>query len=403
MEEPTQLSTPAEVSVNSARRQGATGSWLTTYLANFTTRLAVAIAALIAAVCLPLTVMLWRFGAPRGAIVAALIAAAGIGGALVLAKWLGDPLAELTRRAAALASGQADGRIDAHGADEIGRLAASFNALAERVERSRAVMEEHSRTMEQKIFYRTERLEALNRELREANRLNSEFLATVSHELRTPLHVILGYCEMLGDGGAGEVNDEQRQMLASIQQYSKLQLDLITNVLDFSRLASGNISFHVERFALPALLSDIRALYESRYDHAALRFDIAVAPDVPELTTDRIKVQEVVRNLVDNAIKFTPAGAITLAAHANAGGSSVVVEVRDTGPGISEEELGYIFDAFRQVGQSSTRRTTGVGLGLSIVKQLVEALGGAVSVDSRVGEGSTFRVEVPCRLPERKA
>src|SRR5262249_51452175 len=268
------------------------------------------------------------------------------------------------------------------------------------VEQSRARMEEHTRTMDQKIRYRTERLEALNRELREANRLNSEFLATVSHELRTPLNVILGYCEMLCDGAAGDVNAEQRELLVSIQQYSNLQLDLITNVLDFSRLASGTISFHVERFALPALFADIRTLYDSRFDHAAIEFRIQTPPDLPELVTDRIKLQEVVRNLVDNAIKFTPAGTVTLAARANARGSTVVIEVRDTGPGIAEQDIGYIFDAFRQVGESSTRRTTGVGLGLSIVKQLVEALGGAVSVSSRVGEGSTFRVEVPCHLPD---
>src|SRR5262249_8236850 len=154
-----------------------------------------------------------------------------------------------------------------------------------------------------------ERLEALNRELQEANRLKSEFLATVSHELRTPLNVILGYCEMLTDGAAGPLSAEQQELLDAIQRYSRVQFDLVTNVLDFSRLTSGGVSLPIERFAAGALLADVRKLF-TRLLPAGVQLEMQVSPSVPELETDRVKLQEILRNLVDNAVKFTASGTI---------------------------------------------------------------------------------------------
>jgi signal transduction histidine kinase len=176
-----------------------------------------------------------------------------------------------------------------------------------------------------------------------------------------------------------------------------MQLELVTNVLDFSRLSAGRISFHVERFELDSLLADVQALYERRVRDARLRLSVRVEPGVPELETDRVKLQEIVGNLVDNAVKFTQDGTIAVTAKPGPHGW-VTIEVIDPGAGIRPEDTERIFDAFHQTGESSTRPTGGVGLGLSIVKQLAEALGGSVSVSSRIGEGSTFRVEIPCRL-----
>src|SRR5207249_3387091 len=124
-----------------------------------------------------------------------------------------------------------------------------------------------------------------------------------------------------------------------------------------------------------------------------------VDPRTPELDTDRVKLQEIVRNLVDNAVKFTEDGTVSVSARPGDELGRVTIEVTDTGTGIAPEDVGSIFDAFHQLGESSTRRTGGVGLGLSIVKQLTEALGGMVSVTSRLGEGSTFRVDIPRALP----
>ncbi|MBI3768730.1 MAG: HAMP domain-containing histidine kinase [Deltaproteobacteria bacterium] len=290
------------------------------------------------------------------------------------------PLHELATAADAIAQGDLDAQVGVRGEDEVGMLASSFNAMVGSLSRSRASLEE-------KVL-----------ELQEANRLKSEFLATVSHELRTPLNVIIGYVEMLAEGSGGRVTDAQRELLDIIRQYSTLQLGLIENVLDFSRLSSGKVSYRIERFHLEPLLGEVHQLHAGRLPHADVHLTVAIVSDVPELETDRVKLHEIIRNLLDNAVKFTEKGAITVEARATPDLATVVIEVRDTGRGISEEELRYIFDAFRQVGESATRGTGGVGLGLSIAKQLADALGGTISVESRVGEGSTFRLKIPSRL-----
>jgi signal transduction histidine kinase len=262
------------------------------------------------------------------------------------------------------------------------------------VARGRAALQAYSHSLEEKVVLRTQHLEAANQRLEEASRLKSEFLATVSHELRTPLNVILGYVEMLADGASGPLTTAQRELLESIARYSKLQLGLITNVLDFSRLSSGRVSFHVERFSLGPLLEEIRVLAGARKT-SSLALSVAVAAGVPDLETDRVKLQEIVRNLVDNAIKFTAVGGVAVTGSHDSTRDWVVIEVRDTGLGIASDELPYVFEPFRQVGDQHARSSTGVGLGLSIVKQLVEALGGCVSVTSVVAAGSCFRVEIP--------
>ncbi len=311
---------------------------------------------------------------------AALFTPIAVLGAVLLTRAITRPLTVLASAADAIARGDFHTTVEVRTRDEIGRLARSFNAMVESLTRSRAALEE-------KVA-----------ELERANRLKSEFLATVSHELRTPLNVIIGYVEMLADPTGGRLDEEQATMIAAIDRYSRLQLDLITNVLDFARLSSGQISFHVERFALAPLLAEIEALHARRLQNPRLALTVTVDPDLPMFETDRVKLQEIVHNLVDNAVKFTEAGRVAVVARAGSDSSRVVIEVGDTGPGIRAEDLETIFDAFHQVGASSTRRTGGVGLGLSIVKQLVNALGGTVSVTSRIGEGSTFRIDVPCCL-----
>jgi two-component system sensor histidine kinase BarA len=303
-----------------------------------------------------------------------------IAAAVALAGAITQPLHTLAAAADAIARGDFGAKVEVTTHDEIGRLAGSFNAMVESLTASRAALEEKVE------------------ELAKANRLKSEFLATVSHELRTPLNVIIGYAEMLAE--SGDLAEKQEEMVAAIRRYSTLQLDLITNVLDFSRLSAGRVSCHVERFALAPLLAEIQALHGARLASPRLALAVAADPGLPMLETDRVKLQEVVHNLVDNAIKFTDAGTVAVSARPAADPAWVTLEVRDTGAGIPPEDLEHVFDPFHQSGTSSTRRTGGVGLGLSIVQQLVTALGGTVSVSSRVGEGSTFRVEIPCSLLE---
>ncbi len=237
-------------------------------------------------------------------------------------------------------------------------------------------------------------LVAKNRELEEADRRKSEFLATISHDLRTPLNVILGYSEMLADEAVGPVNAEQRELLESIQRYSRLQLDMVSNVLDFSRLTAAGMSVRVESFAIEPLLSDLRQFY-APLTATGVCIGIEVAAGLHTVETDRVKLQEALRNLVENAVKFTEHGSIMLRASGLHGPQRLRVEVADTGAGIPPLELPQIFVAFRQGAQPNKAGTTGVGLGLAIVKQLVDVLGGTIEVESELGRGTTFRIELP--------
>ena len=310
----------------------------------------------------------------------ALLLVVSLVAAVLLARAITRPLTSLAAAADRIAGGDFDARVAVHGDDELARVGYSFNAMVDSLRASRAAVEEKVRELEQ------------------ADHLKSEFLATVSHELRTPLNVIIGYAEMLVDGVGGPLAPEQQEMIESIKRYSCLQRDLITNVLDFSRLSSGAVSMHVEPFTLGPLLEEIESLYREQLRDRPVRLVIALPEPAPAMETDRIKLQEVVRNLVDNAIKFTEQGSVTVAVAADDEPGWVTIAVSDTGPGIAPGELGSIFEAFRQIGDSSTRQTGGVGLGLSIVHRLVGVLGGTITAESRVGEGSTFRVCVPTHL-----
>src|SRR2546427_4607167 len=227
--------------------------------------------------------------------------------AVLLTRAITRPLTALASAADAIARGDLHAKVEVPTHDEIGRLAQSFNAMVESLTRSRAALEE-------KVV-----------ELERATRLKSEFLARVSHELRTPLNVIIGYVEMLTDGTGGHLDEEQAKMIAAIERYSRVQLELITSVLDFARLSSGHISFQVERFALAPLLTEIQTLHTGRLRNPRLGLTVTIEPDLPMFETDRVKLQEIVHNLVDNAVKFTEAGRVAVVAHAGRGSGPVGV------------------------------------------------------------------------------
>ena len=322
---------------------------------------------------------LGRYAVRTAVIWTTLLLLASLAAAILLARAITRPLTTLAAAADRIAGGDFDARVAAQGDDELARVGHSFNAMVDSLHASRTAIEEKVRELEQ------------------ADHLKSEFLATVSHELRTPLNVIIGYAEMLADGAGGTLAAEQQEMVDSIKRYSTLQRDLITNVLDFSRLSSGAVSMHVEPFTLGPLLEEVESLYREQLRDGPVHLVVSLAEQAPAMETDRIKLQEIVRNLVDNAIKFTDAGTVTVAVTAD-GPGGLSIAVSDTGRGIPPDELGSIFEAFRQIGDSSTRQTGGVGLGLSIVHRLVGVLGGSITAESRLGEGSTFRVRVPTHI-----
>ncbi len=235
-------------------------------------------------------------------------------------------------------------------------------------------------------------------ELARANRIKSEFVATISHELRTPLNVVMGYTDLLLDGAFGPINAEQADTLQRILQRAHGLLELINATLDLSRIEAGRITVDGQDVAVSRLLEELAT--ETRdwpvKENVSLRWE--VAPDLPVVWTDAAKLNVVLKNLITNALKFTDHGHVTVIARDARPGVEIVVT--DTGVGIPDAALSIVFEPFRQADSSSTRRYGGVGLGLYIVRRLLDLLGGTIQLDSRVGEGSTFRVWIPLRSPE---
>jgi PAS domain S-box-containing protein len=226
-----------------------------------------------------------------------------------------------------------------------------------------------------------------------ADRLKSEFLSTMSHELRTPLHVILGYTDMLLDGAVGDLPSQQMDIVRRIERNSRVLFDLITMVLDLNRLETGGLPVDVRSVQAAALLSEVQAELQGLCGQSGLACTWRVAPGLPPFHTDPGKLKVVLKNLVSNAVKFTEAGSVTVAAEEQQGG--IEFSVTDTGIGIPAEAQAYIFEPFRQGDGATARAYGGSGLGLHIVRRLLEVLGGRIRVESVVGQGSTFRVWLP--------
>jgi len=235
--------------------------------------------------------------------------------------------------------------------------------------------------------------------LLEARRVKDEFLANISHELRTPLTAVMGYLALMDEGLAGPVTDEQRRTLSQVKTSSQHLLDLIGDLLELTTLKRGGLEIKAAAFDIRDPLHDALASTRGRSDSVGLRVR---EPDQRILmVSDRRKIAKLLVALLSNAYKFTSSGEIRIAV--SLAGDHVVYTVEDTGIGIPEEMHRQVFDEFRQVDGSTTRRYGGSGLGLSLARRLAQVLGGDIFVDSVPGEGSTFRVELPLeyREPER--
>ena len=234
-------------------------------------------------------------------------------------------------------------------------------------------------------------------ELEQANQLKSEFVAAMSHELRTPLNVILGYSTLLLEGAFDSLTADQAEIVRRVCRSGSQLLELITNTLDLSRLEGGRLPLHLEdtslRDLLAATATETSVVCEK--PDVSLRFEVPA--DLPHIWTDPAKLKMVLKNLILNAEKFTHKGSVTVSARPTPGG--VEISVRDTGIGIAPESLSVIFEPFRQADAALSRRFGGVGLGLYIVRRLLELLGGSIEVQSELGHGSTFRIALPAAGP----
>jgi len=232
-----------------------------------------------------------------------------------------------------------------------------------------------------------------------ANRYKSEFLANMSHELRTPLNSILILSDQLRQNGTGNLNDKQVRHADIIHHAGHELLQLINDVLDLAKIESGRMQLKLEPLNLPELLSELEGALGPMAEQKGLVLKVGIEPDVPAtLSTDRARLQQILRNLLTNALKFTEQGEVEVSVRCLPDGEAcrtLQIQVRDSGIGIAQDQQERIFQAFQQIDGSISRRYGGTGLGLAITRQLAEVLGGQVTVDSELGRGSTFTVELP--------
>lgn len=260
------------------------------------------------------------------------------------------------------------------------RLAEQNEILADQAKRLEELLEKEHHTVD---------------ELRELNRMKGEFVAVVSHELRTPVTALLGYAKTLRQPEFAEDEKMRTEFLERMERQSDRLLRLVENLLTASNLEGNQLPVSIGRVLFEDL---VREVVEGLANEAS-RVHVNVTDDLPVLTTDRQVLSRVLQNLVDNALKYSPDGS-PCELEARTDGDHLVFWVRDYGIGISPGELPRIFDRFYQVDSSSTRTFRGAGLGLSLVKDLLDHLGGTIEVESTPGEGSRFIVRLPVKHPQ---
>jgi signal transduction histidine kinase len=252
-----------------------------------------------------------------------------------------------------------------------------------------------ARELEAIVAERTEELRRLYKESLAASRLKSELVANMSHELRTPLNIILGYSEMLLDRGP-DGSEEPLRMVSRIRESARGLMQLVDSVLDLGKLESGKMPVQNQSVPLDRLMRDVRD--RERMPLAmGVQIGWETPPHLPVVETDQAKLTVILDNLINNAIKFTAKGRITVTVRDLPSRAQVEFRVDDTGPGIDEEHLPTVFEPFHQLDGSSERAYGGVGLGLAIVQRYVTLLGGELKVYSRVGRGTSFMVMLPYR------
>ena len=275
-------------------------------------------------------------------------------------------------------------------------FAADELQLIESIAQEIGVAAENARLFEQ-VNQQSAELGQMNRELQEANNAKDEFLNVMSHELRTPLNVITGYAEVLSQGVLGEIQREQIHAVKTISYQSKELLRMINEILQVGSIEAGKVKANWQAVNILDFLVELRSGYEIlSKKEIPLHWDIPSR--LPVVRTDGEKLKHVLQNLINNAIKFTENGSVTVSARFIS--KAIEFEVRDTGIGMPRDMLPSIFQMFRQLDSSNTRSYGGSGVGLYIVKKFVDLLGGKIEVDSALGEGSTFTVILPLDVSE---
>lgn len=294
---------------------------------------------------------------------------------ILLAEYIIIPIKKLTRGAKNVSDGNLDCRISIKRTDEFGVLADTFNSM---------VVNLKSAHIE---------ITTANEELKKANRLKDDFLANTSHELKTPLTGIIGIAESLIDGAAGNINDSQKSNLQMIVFSGKRLTHLVNDILDFSKMKNNDILLHKKSVDMRQITEIVSTLLIPVIGNRSVRILNNINAEMPHVLADENRIQQIMYNIIGNAVKFTDSGTITVSSSLSE--SEMEVSIADTGIGIPEEKFGEIFEYFKQVDSSDTRNYGGTGLGLAITKKLVELHGGKISVTSKPGSGSIFKFTIP--------
>ena len=346
---------------------------------------------------------------------AAIILAGGIG--ILLATSISNPLGHIVKVIGELERGNLQARVNLISNDEIGVLSQSFDKMAQELEKNRSDLEDMNRNLEFRVAEKTENLTkayerlqrsnqnlaVANRELEEANRklkeidqLKSDFVSIVSHELRTPLTSIKAFAELILM--KRHMSDErQNKLLNIINDESDRLARLINEILDLTKIEAGKLSWHIIKLSIEDVIRTSVAGIQSLADNKSLLITLSTESPLPPLFGDRDRLIQVITNILSNAIKFTPqGGSIKIhARHEQLPRPQLVVEISDTGVGISEGDLKLIFEKFRRSGDVLTANNEGTGLGLAITRQIVEYHGGSIWAASDQGYGSTFTFTLP--------
>ncbi|SEK87775.1 ATP-binding protein [Ectothiorhodospira marina] len=323
---------------------------------------------------------------------------------VLVSRWsmrLSTPLEKIAATVKYIDQGDLTARSRARVGGEIGVLQAGINSMAESIERSQQSMSERilqaTQRLQEKLDEIDEKNHALTRargEADQANRRKSEFLASISHELRTPLTAVQGYAELLIQRGT--LDEQERAWVNIIDESSQDTLKLVSDLLDISRIESGNVYINRTAFNLRQLLGEVISVCDKAVPDRTVNITLLMEPGTTEyLISDPLRVKQLLTNVLSNAVKFTLNGHVILRVRIRGEqGTLLEMEVQDFGPGIDETQLERIFEPFYQVQPDNAQRV-GSGLGLGITRGLINVLGGQISVNSRPGKGATFRLKVP--------
>jgi signal transduction histidine kinase len=267
-------------------------------------------------------------------------------------------------------------------------------ALVQQIQELQNALLDSNRELERRVAERTAELRRALERMAELNQLKANFVSNVSHELRTPLAQIKGYASLLADNSLGAVTGEQSNALAVVLKASDRLQQLVDDLIQYAASARGEMTLNLAQVFLQRTVSEALAASIAKAAKGQVELHSQVPGSLPPVMADEEKLRWVIFQLMDNAIKFTPQGGHVIVS-AQSDGHKVRVTVADTGIGIPAERLAELFEPFHQLDGSSTRRYGGTGLGLALVKRIVEAHDGEVSVDSAVDQGSTFAIDLP--------